>query len=210
MFNGGLSLGSSFNALTINAATTTGNGNVIGGNIAGSGSLTKAGAGALTLTGACTYNGDTTVNGGTLALESGGSIAGGYFINVDAGATLALSGTGSVNLGTNTGQLAVDGTAANPASATVAGGANLTIGTAYVGLSGTGSFVQNGGTVKNSFLSLAGAAGCSGAYTLNGGSLSASVARVGDAGNGTFTQNNGSFTVNDGLAIGSSPSGSGT
>ena len=69
-------------------------------NTAGSLSLTKIGAGTLTLSGNNTYTGDTTVSAGTLAVN--GSLA--SAVTVNSGATLQGSGT----LGTLTvsGQLA--------------------------------------------------------------------------------------------------------
>ena len=57
------------------------------------GTLTKLGAGALTLTAANSYNGSTTVSGGTLGITNGsalGTTAAGT--TVASGATLALSG----------------------------------------------------------------------------------------------------------------------
>ena len=60
--------------------------------IYGSGSLTKAGAGKLTLSGAETYTGNTVVNAGTLALDASGSIVSTNII-VAGGATLDVSAT---------------------------------------------------------------------------------------------------------------------
>ena len=60
--------------------------------IYGSGSLTKAGAGKLTLSGAETYTGNTVVNAGTLALDASGSLASTNII-VAGGATLDVSAT---------------------------------------------------------------------------------------------------------------------
>jgi autotransporter-associated beta strand protein len=50
------------------------------GTMSGDGSLTKEGAGVLTLTGANTYSGGTTVSAGTLALAGGGSLGGGLVL----------------------------------------------------------------------------------------------------------------------------------
>jgi autotransporter-associated beta strand protein len=61
-----------------------------GGNMSGTGSLTKTGSGTLTLTGALSQSGTTTVNDGTLSLA--GSHVGP--IVVQEGATLSPGGTG--------------------------------------------------------------------------------------------------------------------
>ncbi|QPF87188.1 autotransporter domain-containing protein [Bradyrhizobium genosp. L] len=63
------------------------------GIISGSGGLSKAGGGTLTLTGINTYTGSTAVNGGTLEVD--GSIAASSNVTVNSGAT--LSGTGIVD-----------------------------------------------------------------------------------------------------------------
>ena len=64
---------------------------VYGGNISGSGSLTKLGAGTLTLTGTNTYEGGTTVNAGTLSIGSDANIGGGTN-TLAGGAALQLTG----------------------------------------------------------------------------------------------------------------------
>ncbi|MGH8145874.1 MAG: autotransporter-associated beta strand repeat-containing protein [Rhodanobacteraceae bacterium] len=85
-----------------------------GGVISGSGNVTQAGVGMLTLTGVNTYGGSTFVNGGTLALVGDGSIADSSSVQLESGSTLdiegttdgaditSLSGDGSVVLGDKT------------------------------------------------------------------------------------------------------------
>ena len=64
---GQVTLGSG--ALTVNMASSQ----QYGGLISGSGSLTKAGGGALTLSGDNTYTGETTITSGLLAIGAGGT-----------------------------------------------------------------------------------------------------------------------------------------
>jgi autotransporter-associated beta strand protein len=74
-----------------NALTVLGSGNItIGGVISGSGSLTKAGTGTMTLSNANTYGGSTTVNAGTLLVT--GSISSSLTVNSPA----VVGGTGPV------------------------------------------------------------------------------------------------------------------
>jgi autotransporter-associated beta strand protein len=101
--DGSVQLGSATLSTNGNNASTT-----FAGVISGTGNLTKAGTGSLTLTGANTYTGTTTISAGTLALGNGGtsgSLAGGpivdngiLVINRSDAVTLAnvISGTGSV------------------------------------------------------------------------------------------------------------------
>src|SRR5437667_117472 len=90
---GAVTLGAS-RTVTVNASNLT-----VGGVISGSGfSLTKAGAGTLTLAGANTYTGGTTINAGTLNVS--GSLASGSAVTVNnSGSTLEGTGTifGSVS-----------------------------------------------------------------------------------------------------------------
>lgn len=92
-------------------ALTVGNNNsstTFSGIILGSGSLTKAGSGVLTLSGANTYTGNTTVSGGTLALtgawvdSSNTFVSQGTTLDVSAltatmGGNQILSSAGTIN-----------------------------------------------------------------------------------------------------------------
>jgi autotransporter-associated beta strand protein len=77
--------------------------------ISGTGSVTKSGAGTLTLTEANTYTGPTTISGGTLSVGSGsatGSLASGSIANAGA---LVVNRTGNLTIAgaiTGTGSLA--------------------------------------------------------------------------------------------------------
>ena len=85
------------------------------GEIAGSGSLTKAGTGTLTLSGISSYTGATVVDGGALLVN--GSIAASSGVTVAAGATLGGSGDlpsavidgGTLSPGNSPGTLTING-----------------------------------------------------------------------------------------------------
>lgn len=114
---------------TLGAGLVTNNGTLqvqrsgdimIANAISGSGMLFQAGTGTTTLTGANTYAGKTTVVSGTLALASGGSLAG----DVTNNATFTNAGT--VNgLVSNTRSLTSTGTLAGGLDNTATGTANL-------------------------------------------------------------------------------------
>ena len=189
---------SSGSALGIDTSGAGASGFTYGSNITGSLGLTKLGAGTLTLSGASTYTGDTTVAAGTLAIGTGGSITGGN-ISVGAGATLAISGTGSASANTSD-TLHVSGTLASPASVTLADTGTLSTGFAVIGYTGPGTFTQSGGTftTNGNGLNVAYNASSNGSsYHLSGtGSLSTTSAYVGVFGVGAFTQSGGTFTTN--------------
>jgi len=69
------------------------------GNGAGTTALTKLGSGTLTLSGANSYTGDTNIDAGTLAIASGGDIAGN--VNNNNGGTLDV-GTNTLDIAGNT------------------------------------------------------------------------------------------------------------
>ena len=103
-----------FAPLGANGATfdTNGNNVVLGSALTGPGSLTKQGAGTLSLAGPNSYSGGTTVNAGILRLASGASLAAGSALTLNGGtfdlngnnqAVGALSGAGgAITLGNGT------------------------------------------------------------------------------------------------------------
>jgi autotransporter-associated beta strand protein len=147
----------------------------------------------LTVSAGQSFAGRGTINDpvdcwGTITAVSGGSI------NLNNG--LVLSGTGMVSLGSGT--LTTDNSVS-----TVSGG-SLSAACVYVGVSGTGTLSQSGGTNTvaygsfsdfNTALTLGYSAGSSGSYSLSGGSLSAQNECVGNLGTGSFTQSGGTNTI---------------
>jgi autotransporter-associated beta strand protein len=180
-----LSLGSGAVALGASCTVTVSGGTLgVGGIISGSGySLTKAGAGTLTLRGANTYTGGTTLSAGTLNINSASAIGSGSF--TISGGTLNNTSGSSVTLSTNNaltwnGDFAFTGTndlnlgngavtMAASRQVTVNGG-NLTVGGIISG-SGLGLAKAGSGT-----LILGGVNTYTGATTVSGGTLQTSAA----------------------------------
>ncbi|MFZ5781135.1 MAG: autotransporter-associated beta strand repeat-containing protein [Pseudomonadota bacterium] len=208
------------NSVSLGAAggTFDTNGNNVGlaSSIAGAGSLTKAGAGTLTLSAANSYSGGTHVNAGTLMISGGGTLgvtSGSTTVN---GGTLDLGGTtqtqdGGVSL---TGGTIQNGTLSTAGDFSLSGGtvnANLTgggrvvkTGTGTVVLSGsnthTGGTVAQGGLIN--FASTANFG--TGSITLSGGGLQWATGNTTDisgrltalgSGGGTFHTNGNNVTL---------------
>ena len=114
--------------------------------IVGSGSLTQAGDGVLTLSGVNTYSGVTFITAGTLALINSGSIANSTNINLANNALFDVSGRAGATLTLLNGQT-LSGDGSVNGSITVASGAMLAPGNNDFGsLSFSNSLTLNAGS----------------------------------------------------------------
>ena len=162
-----------------------------------SGSLAKLGAGNLTLTGVsdltaatANYSMRPEVFAGTLTIGNGGSLALVNNLYLDSGVTLALSGTGSLNL--NSGGLIMQGdTPATQPNLTISDNASLRAAALYAGY---GAVTQNGGSVTITGRLYLGQDG-GGTYLLNSGTVTAGTTYIGSEADSTFTQNGGTHTT---------------
>jgi outer membrane autotransporter protein len=121
-----------------------------GGDISGTGSMTKLGTGNLTLTGANTYSGDTNIDAGTLLVN--GSIVGDTFVN--GGGTLGGAGSlgnvtvnsgGTLSPGNSPGILTVNGDLTlNSGATTIMQIDGMTLGTQYDHIDVTGTATLDG------------------------------------------------------------------
>ena len=133
------------------------------GNVTGAASITKIGAGRVTLSGVNSYTGSTNVASGTLAAASATAIPSASAASVSAGATLdlggyastlgALSGAGSV---VSAGPLTVGaGNASSAFNGVISGAGRLTkIGTGTISLGGANTLTGSS-TVQAGVLQLA-------------------------------------------------------
>ncbi|HEV2969144.1 MAG TPA: autotransporter-associated beta strand repeat-containing protein [Pirellulales bacterium] len=188
--------------------------------ISGTGSLTKSGAGRLTLSGNNTFTGTTTISAGTLQLGDGTTNNGSVASNITDNAALvfanpnaqnyagAISGTGSLTK-SGAGALTLGG------NNTFSGGVTLSAGTVVIGNNnalGTGTLTAGGGTLQadgNGPYTLSDAVTLSNTLTVAGGnsftlagpiSGSAGIVKTG-AGTLTLSGTNslsGAITVNAG------------
>ncbi len=176
--------------------TDAGTNFALGGLISGAGSLTKSGAGILTLSGNNSYAGATNVNAGTLRINGNQSAATGL-VTVASGATLGGDGTigGSVNVlnggilapGNSPGTLNING------DLTLAGGSvlNFEFGEAGVAGGALNDLVNVGGNL-----------------TLDG-TINVTASSGGYFGGGIYRVfNYGGTLIDNGLTLGSMPAGS--
>jgi|FEC22Drversion2_1045045.scaffolds.fasta_scaffold00717_15 autotransporter-associated beta strand protein len=196
---------------------TNGNNVTFATALSGTGGLTKAGAGTLTLSGANTYSGGTTVNAGTLQLAAGASLAAGGALTINGGTFAtngnvsvgALSGTGGViNLGSGTLTTTSNSNATLASTITGAGGLtkagsgtlSLTGANTYTGPTAVnaGTLAVNGSLTSNVTVGSGGALGGSGTIAGNVTMLG-TLAPGNSIGtlnvNGNFTQSGGTYVV---------------
>ena len=154
--------------------------------------LTKNGAGIMTLSGASTYSGTTTISGGTLTLSGSLAAANASFTNVSVGS----SGTFNVTSTATLGSAGAPATLTNNGATTFSNAAQSLA--TLNGTSGTASLALNGTT-----LSISGGGAFAGAIT-NGTSGTGSLAVTGStltlSGASTYSgatnvQNNGTLVL---------------
>ena len=207
------------NTLTFGTASNQ----TFGGNISGSGGLTKVGDGTQTLGGNNAFSGPVVLNAGGLVLGSNSALGTGALF-VEGGTTLdtrgAFTAGNAINLAGNVGivgsnDLTLSGTIGGPGSLTKNGAANLTLSgiNSYTGdtqvNAGTlqvNGFLASGNVQVNSGATLGGSGRLSGAVTVaDGGHLAAVTGSTLNVGS-LVLGNNSNFDV----ALGAPVSGGGT
>lgn len=117
--------------------------------LTGSGGLTKQGAGTLVLTGANIYNGETIVRSGTLAVSPGGSITPVFGTSIRIGNSSGDNAALLVDGGSVTNWIGYVGRApGSTGSVTVTSGTWANFNDIYLGASGMGSLLIEGGLVS--------------------------------------------------------------
>lgn len=173
-------------ALTLGDGTST----TLSGVISGTGSLTKVGAGTLTLSGVNTYSGGTTISEGIVILD--GDLLNTAPVVIESGAVLDLNdnnetlatvtGSGNITLGSGTltigssSSSTYDGVISETGGLTKQGGGRLTLSSAQTY---TGATAVNGGTLRaNGDLATSGVTVASGATFNLEASLTSGTADV--------------------------------
>jgi len=158
--------------------------------ISGTGSLTKLGAGTLSLQAVSAYTGNTTVSSGTLLLAGGGAINSGsnawLYVSRNAGDTGALVIQDGASI--STGQALIGENVGSFGTVTMTGGTLSAVSTGNqfrIGSSGTGVWNQSGGLVNLT------------------GSLQASLGRAAAGSYGEMTISSGTFRVSAAMNVGS-------
>ena len=165
-------------------------------------------SGSLNLGAYSDGSGSYTLGGGTLAVGAPGSTD---FESIGFYGPGAFTQTGGTH--TVTGCLALAMLSGYSGTYTLGSGA-LTVGTSAsagsenLGVEGTGTFTQSGGThTVYGTLDLGDNSGSKGAYTLSGGTLGLTGSEnIGVAGHGTFTQSSGTHSVVGNMTLGTSGS----
>jgi autotransporter-associated beta strand protein len=204
--SGTIELGSWNLSVGANGVSTTFSGTITDGGTGGGtgGSLTKTGAGILTLSGANSYTGGTTVTGGLINFAANSLGTGGITLN-GGGLQWATGNTADISarlvpLGAAGGTFDTNGNNVTFATALTGTGGLTKNGLGTLTLSGTNLY--QGGTIINAgTLMLApGAALGSGALTINGGSFNSggnSVTLTSLSGSGgSIALTGGSLTLN--------------
>ena len=186
-----------------------------GGNLSGSGTLTKTGLGTLTLNGSDSCK-SALVSAGGVLLAGTGSLtttgSGNFSVGTSSPASVTIQDSAALNVGGNL-LLNPQNTTGNPSTLTQTGGSLAVSGKTYIGEAAvrtgptttSAAFYQSAGTTRLSGLVTVGDNGTAiSLLDINGGSLTATGGlTVGNSGNGAVNiQGSGIVNVTGGLAIG--------
>jgi autotransporter-associated beta strand protein len=206
---GALQIGDGGNTGTLGTANVTDNASLVfnrydsitvGNLISGSGSLTQAGDGVLTLSAANTYSGTTYISAGILALTNSSSIASSTNINLSNGGIFDVSGTTGHAMTLGSGKM-ISGDGQVNGNFTIASGATLAPGNNDLGaLVFSNSLTLNSGSktiLKVSHDSQASSAvRVAGAFACGGSLVVSNADDFEQAGDGFQLFNAGSYTGN--------------